>query len=298
MISRKKEETTQVKSAIQKAVSYELTIADMAQRSERRAWQVAAGAIVLSLVLAGGYFMLLPLKQNTPFIVMADPYTGNVQASRLVSNVMDRTITANEALNRANVERYVLARESFDAEQLLTPLGGWRQVNLSSSAGVASSYRAAYSRLNPANPVALYGRQNALRVRILSTVLIKTKDGLGYRGATVRFQRFKYDKKNGQTTPLDSQLATIDYEYNRDLKFEDQDRVINPLGFQVTSYRLDADASSLPAAETIMPPAAAPAAPAAPAEAAPAAQPMAPPEMPPATPPFTQPSVQNGATLQ
>jgi type IV secretion system protein VirB8 len=250
MISRKKEETPQVKGAIQKAVSYELTIADMARRSERRAWQVATGAIVLSLVLAGGYFMLLPLKEKTPFIVMADPYTGNVQASRLVPDVMDKTITANEAINRANVERYVLARETYDADQVFTPLGGWRQVHVSSTTAVSSAYRSAYAKNNPASPINTYGRQTALRVKILSTVLVRTADGKGFRGATVRFQRFQYDKKNGSTQPLDNKLATIDYTYNNNLKFDDQDRVINPLGFQVTSYRLDDDAATLPVAET------------------------------------------------
>lgn len=295
---KKKEETPNVKGAIQKAVSYELTIADMAKRSEKRAWQVATGAIALSVVLAGGYFMLLPLKERTPFIVMADPYTGNVQASRLVPDVMDKTITANEAINRANVERYVLARESFDADQLLTPLGGWRQVHVTSSSAVAVSYRALYTKSNPASPINLYGRQSALRVKILSTVLVRTPDGRGFRGATVRFQRFQYDKKNGMTQPLDNKLATIDYEYNNNLKFEDQDRVMNPLGFQVTSYRLDADAASLPPPETIVAPEATSAAAgqAPPASEPPAAAPMVP--EPPSMTPSTPSIEQNGATSQ
>lgn len=296
MISRKKEETNQVKGAIQKAVSYELTIADMARRSERRAWQVATGAIVLSLVLAGGYFMLLPLKEKTPFIVMADPYTGNVQASRLVPDVMDKTLTANEAINRANIERYVLARESYDADQVFTPLGGWRQVHVSSTTAVSNAYRTAYAKNNQSSPINTYGRQSALRVKILSTVLVRTADGKGFRGATVRFQRFQYDKKNGSTQPLDNKLATIDYEYNSNLKFDDQDRVINPLGFQVTSYRLDDDAASLPIAE--MPAAASnAAAPVAPvSNQSPQAAPMVP--EPPSMSP-TSPSIeQNGATSQ
>lgn len=295
MISRKKEETPKVKAAIQKAVNYELTIADMAKRSEKRAWQVATGAIVLSLVLAGGYFMLLPLKERTPFIVMADPYTGNVQASRLVPDVMDKTITSNEAINRANVERYVLARESYDADQTFTQLGGWRQVNVMSSTPVANEYRALYSRSNPVNLIETYGRFASIRVKILSTVLVRSPDGQGFRGATVRFQRFRYDKKTGQTQPLDNKLATIDYSYNKNLKFEDQDRVINPLGFQVTSYRVDNDAASLPPAETPVPAAGA-------AAAAPGQVAYPPVESTPANgqPAPTQPSTteQNGATSQ
>ncbi|MGC4012266.1 MAG: type IV secretion system protein, partial [Pseudomonas sp.] len=231
-----KDPTPAVKAAIGRAVNYELTIADLAKRSERRAWQVAATAIVLCLILAGGYFMLLPLKERTPFIVMADPYTGNVQASRLVPDVMDRQITGNEALTRANVDRYVLARESFDVEQFGGALGGWRQVNLMSSAPVAQAYRLLYDKNNPASPAALYGRGAALRVRLLSTVLVRSGKG-EFRGATVRFQRFIYDKKSGATQPLDNKLATLEFEHRHDLKFDDRDRDLNPLGFQVVSYR-------------------------------------------------------------
>lgn len=294
MISRKKEETPKVKAAIQKAVNYELTIADMAKRSEKRAWQVATGAIVLSLVLAGGYFMLLPLKERTPFLVMADPYTGNVQASRLVPDVMDKTITVSEAINRSNVERYVMSRESYDADLNFTPLGGWRHVNVTSTTPVAASYRALYAKNNPANPINLYGRQVSIRVKVLSTVLVRTPDGRGFRGATVRFQRFRYEKKSGMTQPMDNKLATIDYEYNNNIKFEDQDRVINPLGFQVKSYRVDDDAASLPKAETMMPATT----PATDAAVPTSAQPPSAPQVDPAAPPELPPVEQNGATSQ
>lgn len=251
MLSRKnKEETGKVQGAINRAVNYELTIADLAKRSEKRAWQIAAAFGVLSLILAGGYFMLLPLKERTPFIVMADPYSGNVQASRLVPDVMDRQISGNEALAKSFVSRYVLARESFDADLLRTPLGGWREVNLMSRGGVGQEYRARFARENPANPLVIYGKQTAIRVKILSIVMMKAANGRDYHGATVRFQRVLFDKKSGVTRPLDNKLATIEYEYNRDLRLDDQDRVINPLGFQVTNYRVDNDFSSLPPAET------------------------------------------------
>ena len=73
---RKKESTSQIDGAVAKAVNFEITIADIARRSERRAWFVASGAILLSLVLAAGYFYMLPLKEKVPYLVMADAYTG------------------------------------------------------------------------------------------------------------------------------------------------------------------------------------------------------------------------------
>ena len=45
----KKTDTPQVEAAIAKAANFEVTIADMARRSERRAWMVAWSAIVMAL---------------------------------------------------------------------------------------------------------------------------------------------------------------------------------------------------------------------------------------------------------
>lgn len=48
---RNKESSPQIDKAVAKSISFELTIADIARQSERRAWFVAFGAILLSLIL-------------------------------------------------------------------------------------------------------------------------------------------------------------------------------------------------------------------------------------------------------
>lgn len=241
MISRKKEETPKVKAAIQKAVSYELTIADMAKRSEKRAWQVAAGAVVLSLVLAGGYLILLPLKERTPFLVLVDPYSGNVQTSRLVSNVLDKAITGGEAVSRANVQRFVLARESYDWSTLNGRYGDWQAAYLMASPDVGLQFRSEYSLKNAASPVNLYGKTRAIRVQLLSTTMMGTGRGGSTGTATIRFQRSILDKKTGALSFLDNKLATLTFKYNNNLKLDDDQRIVNPLGFQVMSYKVDDD---------------------------------------------------------
>ena len=70
----KKTTSPRIENAVSKAVNFETTLADMARRSERRAWLVASAAMLLSLVLAAGYFYLLPLKEKVPYLVMADAY--------------------------------------------------------------------------------------------------------------------------------------------------------------------------------------------------------------------------------
>ncbi|PZQ22733.1 MAG: conjugative transfer protein, partial [Stenotrophomonas acidaminiphila] len=79
---KKKTSSPEIDRAVAQGVSFELTLAERARKSERRAWLVAWSAIVMSLILAGGYFLFLPLKEKVPYLVMADPYTGTASVAR------------------------------------------------------------------------------------------------------------------------------------------------------------------------------------------------------------------------
>lgn len=109
--------------AIARSVDFEVTIADLARRSERRAWTVAMAALAVALVLLGGYFYLLPLKQKVPYLVMADAYTGTSTVARLAGNFNDNTITASEAINRSNIAHFILARESSTRRRVCSAVG-------------------------------------------------------------------------------------------------------------------------------------------------------------------------------
>ena len=254
---RKKEPTQQIEKAVARSVNFELTIADIARQSERRAWFVAFGAILLSLILAAGYFYMLPLKEKVPYLVMADAYTGTSTVARLNENFDNRSITTSEAINRSNIAHFIMARESYDVALML--LRDWTTVYTMSSPQVASGYTALHARNNMSSPYNTYGKERAIRVNILSTVLIGGGDGSPPKGATVRFQRSLYDKKTGSSQPLDSKIATLEFSYKPNLKMDEKDRIENPLGFQVTSYRVDNDYAASPPIQTALPQVPAPA---------------------------------------
>jgi type IV secretion system protein VirB8 len=69
-----KRNSPKIEEAVSKAVDYEVAISDIARRSERRAWFVAFSAVLMALILAAGYFLMLPLKEKVPYLVMADAY--------------------------------------------------------------------------------------------------------------------------------------------------------------------------------------------------------------------------------
>lgn len=301
----KKTATAQVEAAVAKAAHFEVTIADMAKRSERRAWMVAWAAILMSLILAGGYFVFLPLKEKVPYLVMADAYTGTSTVARLTGNFGGHAITTSEALNKSNIAHFVMARESYDYSQFGQQ--DWNTVHAMGTPMVTAGYARLYTKTNPDNPQTRFGKNKSIRVKILSLQLHDPAAVGGTpKSATVRFQRSLYDKAVGASTPLDSKIASLEFSYNANLKMDEPNRILNPLGFQVTSYRVDNDYAASPplesefAVSTSSPSAATPAGSAAnlappPATAVPGAAPAS--DMPVPAPATVQPTtMQNPAS--
>ncbi|TBR36969.1 MULTISPECIES: virB8 family protein [Dyella] len=235
----KNKNSTRVEETVKRGINFEVTLEEMSRRSERRAWWVASAAMVATVVLAGGYIFVIPLKEKTPFLVMADAYTGTSTVSRLADDRTLGQITTSEAVNRSHIARYVMARESYD--EAIMRMRDWKTVFVMSSPGVASAYRAIYADSNPDSPYVVYGKERALRVRILSIVLHSSATNKAPTGATVRFQRSVYAKSSGTSVLLDGKIATLTYSYKPGLKMDERDRVENPLGFQVSNYRIDDD---------------------------------------------------------
>ncbi|MEA9564883.1 MULTISPECIES: type IV secretion system protein [unclassified Xanthomonas] len=240
-----KDGSAQVGAAVQKAVNYEVSIADLARRSEKRAWIVATLSMVVTVMTAGGYYYMLPLKEKVPYLVMADAYSGTSTIAKIEANYGGRTISTSEALARSNIARFILARESFDASTIGDR--DWNTVAAMAATNVLGEYRSLHAGNNPQRPFNTYGRLRAIRINILSITLIGGK-GRPYTGATVRFQRNVYDKASTMTTLLDNKIATMGFVYQDNLQMSDALRVENPLGFRVTDYRVDNDYSALPAA--------------------------------------------------
>jgi type IV secretion system protein VirB8 len=274
MILRKKPVTPSIENAVAQSVNYEVTVFDIARRSERRAWMVAFMAIIMSLILAGGYYYMLPLKEKVPYLIMADANTGTSTVARLTTDTDYQAVTANEAINKSNVAHFVYARESYDYS--LIGDSGWLTVHVMATNSVSADYRAVHAEDRYDSPGKVYGADKSIRVKILSISLLGGSDSavalepeydakgkLVKRpptGASVRIQRYLYEKATGKTQLLDSKIVRMEFSYNPNLKMTDEGRVLNPLGFQVTAYRADNDFAEAPPPEYVVPatPAAAP----------------------------------------
>lgn len=245
----KQKNTPQIDNATAKGINFEVSIADIAKRSEKRAWMIAWVAIFMVMIMLGGFIYILPLKKEVPYLIMADAFTGQATVATLRGDFSSpKSITQSEALNRSNVAQYIIGRESFDSAMMA--LRDWTLINSMSSSNVRAGYAAIHAADNLESPYKIYGKDRSIRVKILSIQLEQRGQGESARkSATVRFQRVIYNKKNGATEPLDSKIARLEFTYKPNLEMDEKQRYVNPLGFQVTEYKVDTDYAESPPVE-------------------------------------------------
>jgi type IV secretion system protein VirB8 len=191
------------------------------------------------LLEAAALVLLTPLKTVEPYTLMVDRTTGYVEALKPLDKAQ---VATDSALTRSFLVQYVIARETFD---MATLNANYRKVGLFSADAARSSYLQAMQVSNPQSPL-LYPRTTVVDVRV------KSVSPLGSNAALVRFDTIRSDSGT-QPRPPASWVAVIRYRYSTAPMSVD-DRFVNPLGFQVTSYRKDPEA--LPAAMLIQPQAA------------------------------------------
>jgi type IV secretion system protein VirB8 len=158
---------------------------------------------------------------------MVDKTTGYVQALKPLDQA---TIAPDAALTQSFLVQYVIAREGFDVAILNA---NYRKVALFSADTARSSYLQQIQVSNPQSPLVLYPRTTTVDVRV------KSVSPLGKDSVLVRFETIRSDA-GAEPQPPSAWVAVIRYHYsNAPMNLEN--RLVNPLGFQVTSYRKDAE---------------------------------------------------------
>lgn len=197
------------------------------RRARRVAWNVAAVAGVISLVLAIALAMLIPLKTVQPYVVTVDRQSGAVEVATTVAN---GRLTQNEAVIQAQLANYVRVRETFDASDLSE---NYRRVQLLSSGDVRSAYVAQMAAGNPTSPLRALSPGDTLKVRIKSVSLTAPGSAL---------VRYDVDRTvaGGRGVSSTAFVSAISFGFSNS-PLRAADRFENPLGFQVTRYRRDAE---------------------------------------------------------
>lgn len=197
------------------------------RRSRSVAWWVAGAAGLIAVLEAIALASMLPLKTVVPYTLLVDRQTGYVEALEPLER---KTIKADAALTRSFLVQYVIARERFDIDSIRDD---YRKVGLWSGGEARTRYIEGLHASNPESPLATLPRQAVVDVQVRSISALSPNSSL------VRFTTVRRDQTGTQQPPR-HWASVIRYRYSGDAMTA-EDRLVNPLGFQVVRYSRDAE---------------------------------------------------------
>lgn len=221
------------------AASWAVDVNGALRASRRLAWTVAAVAVGIAGLEALALVALAPLKTVVPYTILVDRQTGYVET---IKGLKPGPLSETAAVTQAFLVQYVIARETFDATDLRE---AYRKITLWSAGAARSGYQREMQKTNPSSPLNLYTASTVVRTTIKNVSLLSSG------AALVRFETTRRDG-GGQDSRQGDWTAVIGYRFTG-APMRMEDRFLNPLGFQVLSYRRDSDlaaGASLDAAAT------------------------------------------------
>lgn len=208
------------------AASWSADVNGALRASRRRAWWVAGIAAFVAALLAITLIILMPLKTVVPYTITVDRQTG---AAQLARGIVMGPMSQNDALIQSALAQYVIARESLDATDLAA---NYRRVGLWSADVAKSDYLRAMDRRNPAS---------ILTGATAATQIATTVKSITVMSPTSAMVRFSTDRREGDGAITRNDWAAVMQFAFTGGPLSLEDRLINPLGFQVTHYRRDAE---------------------------------------------------------
>ena len=216
--------TSDLKGYFAEAKSWDHDRLQSAQRSRRLAWASAGVMAFLACSAVAAVAALTPLKTVEPYVVRVDRTTGGVEVMTGLRGGKD--LTYEEAVTKSFLATYVRARETW-----LAPAAeaNFRQVSIMSTPDEQQRWAAFFRPSNPTSPQLAFGPGSDAQVAVRAISFVAPKV------ANVRFHRTV--RQGGQLVESDW-IATLAFTYAK-APMSEADRLRNPLGFQVASYRSD-----------------------------------------------------------
>jgi type IV secretion system protein VirB8 len=200
---------------------------DIAHKRAKFAYVIAGVFAILAMLAIAAVVALTPLKEVDGFLVVADKMTGQIEViSSLKKNSSQvQSLTEDSAVTKSNLAQYVIARETFDLTDIEER---HNQVRRTSERKIFDEYDRTFTGTENLNPFKMF--EGSVR-----TVEIKSVEFFNERTGQVRF--LTHLKKDGSVSDR-HWVAIVQFRYVQ-TPVELKDRLANPLGFQVTSYRID-----------------------------------------------------------
>jgi type IV secretion system protein VirB8 len=218
------------------AASWDQDRRAQAQRSTRRAWQVAAAAGLCAIASCAALAVLMPLKRVEPFVVRVDSSTGIVDVVPAYSGgaVLEQSVT------RYFLSHYVSVCERFNFS---TAESDYEECGAFHSAQRNQAWYALWSLNNPASPLNLHKDGSTVRVQVESVSFFERASGVTDL-AQVRYLKAERHGA-GAAEYVTHWIATIQYAYAQPSQ-DPRVRRWNPLGFKVTELTSEPEVLAAP----------------------------------------------------
>lgn len=192
---------------------------------QARRWRNVAFTLMgVILLMAGGFFAMMPLKEFRPYVITVDAETGRAEATLVAQT---GPLAQDEAVIKSLVGQYVIQRETYDLYD-----GQQRYDNILelSVSGALNSYRELWKSANPDYPYAIYGDDSIIRITVTGISLLNRNT------ANVRY--IKTLTRNGRNSVDEEFVVIVGFDFApRETNLGGIIR--NPLGFVVKSWRSD-----------------------------------------------------------
>jgi type IV secretion system protein VirB8 len=215
------------------AASWDSDRLQQAQRSARRAWQVAVAAWICALALAVSLALLMPLKRVDPFLVRVDSATGIVD----VVPVYTGEAALEQSVTRYFLSHYVSVCERFNFS---TAESDYEECGSFHSAQRNQAWYALWNPSNPASPLNAHKDGSSVRVQVEAVSFFRRASGVTDL-AQVRYLKAER-QGSGADERLSHWIATIQYAYAAPSK-DPRVRRWNPLGFKVVELTTEPEAT-------------------------------------------------------
>lgn len=209
------------------SASWAVSVTEDLKRSNRIAWMVASVVAIIAILEGIALVFLVPLKSVEPYTLLVDRQTGNIEA---LAPLDTQIVAPDAALTRSFLVQYVIARESFTQGTLQDD---YRKVSLWSERNVAERYQRLMDASNSRSPLSYLQRGSSVRTEV------KSVSELAKDRSMIRFATTVIDGRGRRQEPQ-NWVAIINYSFSA-ASMSESDRYLNPLGFQVTSYRRDVE---------------------------------------------------------
>jgi type IV secretion system protein VirB8 len=208
------------------AASWDADRMALRQRSERRAWVVAATGWLLAVTLGLALVLLMPLKHVEPFVVRVDNSTGIVDIVPVYAGRGEMP----EVVTRYLLTHYVTVCERFN---FATAESDYEECGAFHSPQRNQAWYARWNPSNPDSPLNLYKDGTSMRAEVSSVSFFQRGNGVSDL-AQVRYVKGRRSA-GAPEAQLTHWIATVQYVYGEPSK-DPKVRRWNPLGLKIVEF--------------------------------------------------------------